>query len=399
MALTPEQQKDWDNTKAQMDSQQSASSVQKNIVIAKAKTVPRPNGVFSDDVWSAALDFTVRYEGIVPYMYNDAGAPLNVTYGIGVKRDSTAELHRDGTAFFHPVGNDRLATIPEVDADETTVEGIQRDDLNLSIELIKRRLVPVNSQADIDINKQFLAHCFEFATQLRMTSAGIGLTMARKLAGKVEDAFRPRQMPTSDADRSDNAEAARAAARLVNFKNYPYYAQVACICFWYGCVAFKAPNMTKALAVMDFDEARYQCWRSGVSPIKQRNLCMLLFNAARMWEQAHVPRKGARIASTPPDYLKGYSRTPNQSYVGTKGEWEYDPDTDAAQTLPTYDAKGNVIAEFWQPWTEGIWNPVTNQQTITTHDTQPPEVRAPSVSDPNPDKASRPFKYAGANIP
>jgi len=343
----------WNDLLAQIEAQK-APSIKNDLVVAAAQGVPRPPQVSSDEIWYAALDFTVRFEGKVPFMYNDFGNSNNVTYGIGVMPGvKGAELHRDG-AFFYQQGNRAQRATPQtMDDDYDAVSKIVRKPYSLWLSLAKAHLKKVvTTQADLDFNKKILGDCFEFVTQMRLTDEGIGLTMARKLASKAKDSF-------------GNATAAK---RLQEFSKYPAQAQIACVAFWYGCVAPAAPKMCKALSVWDFDEASFQCWWSGLSPYKQLALRVLLYNAARIYERCHVKRNG---------------------------EWVYDPLSPTARKLPEYQKDGTISVEPWLPWTEGEWDADTNKYVETPHTSPPPDLLEPRLKDKNPDKENPPraFKY------
>ncbi|HEY7423660.1 MAG TPA: hypothetical protein VH682_05390 [Gemmataceae bacterium] len=334
-----------------------------------ARGIDRPPQILRDAVWYFVLEFTTQYEGVVPYMYNDYGDPNRVTYGIGIARPSLTVAHKDLAYFYQqrdaartPVGDPQL-----MDADWQAVAKITRVPYSLYISSAKPHLRKVKTQADVDYNLKILGNCFEYVTKLRMNEKGIGLTMASTLREKAQ---------TSLTDR-------HSAAKLRQFSQFPVQAQIACVAFWYGCVAPAAPHMCQALQLWDFDEAGVQAWwwddtrkprekrKLGISPLKELGYRTLFYNAARMYEQSH--EKNAQ------------------------GMWTYNPQNVKAQKLPewTNDDHGNRIikVEPWQPWTDGELDADSGQYKEIPRRSKPADLHDPDLTPP-----PATFKYDQVSI-
>jgi hypothetical protein len=201
--------------------------------------------------WDYLLKLTKRHEWPVLHMYNNKASPdaaQDVTCGIGFANMPTKEASLQYIDMFYDKDTDLPATREQMMADWVTASQILRT-------FGKSNNLESTPQGD-----GYADQC-----QLRMRPEKVYDKMAEILKARLNKSLQ--------------------VSNLWNFSNYPATAQVACASFWYGFLAQCAPNMCRALAVFDFDEAGKQSYLKGISTRKLLAHRALFWNAARLNEQ------------------------------------------------------------------------------------------------------------------
>jgi hypothetical protein len=291
--------------------------------------------------WEAVIRFTAAFEGAVEYMYNNwpsKSTSQDVTIGIGCKlirgwQDCIPYWHyfyRKGDASQTPI-NDPATVNAQLEKDYAFAYKTPRED----------------SPTGLNV--------YETGCQLRLSDAGILQFMGDRLVPKLAEGINPHAYHqvvglTKEQIDARKKREAKMKQDLTGFASWPAQAQIAYVAWSYGRIAYDYPKMTAALAACDFDLAGHHSTVGGWDRGKMLNLKRLFYNAARMWEQAHLPDI-------------------------TLGKWVYDPQHEPAKRLPTIADNGVVTLEQWKPWTST--DPNTGAQI--QHTTPPPTPTLPAA--------------------